>query len=179
MTSNLVTILDEETTGKLHKDHRIIELSLRVCDLDSGEEKQNLLMRFDPQRNIDAAALRVHKITLDELKGKPLIRDCLGEISDILSASRLVVAHNGIGFDFPFLKMEFERNEFTYPTFREFDTMIQGTFATDLGKSPSLKELAFALDVDYDETAAHKGDYDTAVLRDCFFNGLRFGWFAI
>jgi DNA polymerase-3 subunit epsilon len=175
----ILTVLDEETTGKLDPAHRIIELSMRQIDTDSGEEKRSILMRFNPERNIDAAAFRVHGISLDELKGESVISARLPEIAEWLSGSDAVAAHNGIWFDFPFLRMEFERNGVVCPPFQEFDTMVEGTFATDLGKNPSLKELCFALDVDYDESAAHKGDYDTAVLRDCIVNGLRWGWYKI
>lgn len=175
----LVNFLDLETTGKFDPNHRIIECSIRQCDLDSEEEKRNVLLRFNPERNIDAAAQRVHGISLDDLKDKPPILKGLPQIAKLLTEADLNVAHNGIGFDFPYLKMEFERNGIEFPKFEVFDTMVEGTFATDLGKNPSLKELCFALDVDYDETLAHKGNYDTEVLRDCFFNGVRHGWYLV
>jgi DNA polymerase-3 subunit epsilon len=181
----LVTFLDCETTGKLDPAHRIIELSLRMHDLDSEEEKRNVLLRFNPERNIDAKAFAVHHIHLDDLKGKPTIGKCLGDIAKILKQSALVVAHNGggpdyeQGFDYPYLKMEFERNGVEMPEVTWFDTMVEGTFATDLGKNPTLKELCFALDVDYDESQAHSGDYDTDVLAQSFFKGVRHGWFII
>jgi DNA polymerase-3 subunit epsilon len=181
----LVTFLDEETTGKLHPDHRIIELSLRQFDLDTEEEKRNLLLRFNPERNIDAKAFAVHGIALDELKTKPVIAKCFPQIIKVLKESHLIVAHNGGGpdyeggFDYPFLKMEAERNGFELPDTKWFDTMVEGTFATDLGKSPRLEELCFALDVDYDSRLAHKGDYDTEVNAQAFFKGVRHGWFIV
>ena len=180
-----VLILDLETTGKLDPKHRIIEFAGRVCNLESGEEKSNLLLRLNPERNIDAKAFAVHGIALDDLKGCPTIEASLSTISELLNSVDLVVAHNGggpayeQGFDYPFLKMEYERIGEPMPEKPWFDTMVHGTFATDLGKSPSLKELCFALDVDYDDSLAHKGDYDTAVLRDCFFNGLRWKWYKL
>lgn len=177
--ARLITFFDEETTGKLDPKHRIIELSMRVCDLDTQKEVMEKLWRFNPERNIDAGAFAVHGIPLDELKDKPLIKEVLPSINQILSMSDWVVSHNGEYFDVPFLKMETERNGLVMPKFKHFDTMKHGSFATDLGKSPSLKELAWCLDVDYDPALAHKGDYDTLVLRDSTFNGINRGWFKL
>jgi len=175
----LVAFLDEETTGKLDPAHRIIELSVRLCDLDTEEEKRNILWRFDPQRNIDAKAFAVHGITLDDLKGKPTIDKVIPDIYKVLKQCRHIVAHNGDGFDKPFLEMELARFGKQLPPVKWIDTMKLGTFATDFGKNPTLKELAWACDVDYDDALAHAGDYDTAVLRDCFFHAVRHGWIIL
>jgi DNA polymerase-3 subunit epsilon len=174
-----VGFMDLETTGKRDPAHRIIEVSIRVHDLESRIEKRNYLQRFNPERNIDAKAQAVHKITLDDLKDKPKIITELPTIIAILQECDLMVAHNGDWFDFPFLRQEVERNGLVMPELATFDTMTEGTFATDLGKNPTLKELCYALDVDYDESKAHAGDYDTAVTRDAFWNGLDGNWFNI
>lgn len=172
-------ITDTETTGKLTPDHRIIEASFRICNLDTGEELENILMRFNPERNIEAKAQAKHGISIEELKKEPLFKDRAKEIIKILSEATVVVAHNGISFDFPFFIQELERVGEIVPNFQVFDTMVQGTFATDLGKSPSLYELCWSLDVDVDPEKQHKGDYDTLILRDAFFNGLKYGWFKL
>lgn len=173
----VITFSDIETTGKLKPDHKIIEASFRVCDLETQVEVSNTLMRFNPKRNIDAAAQRVHGIALEDLKGEPLFKDKIPEIKTIFANTDIICFHNGIFFDWPYFKQEFESNGEELPDLPIFDTMVEGTFATDLGKSPTLAELCWSLDVDYDPALAHSGDYDTAVLRDCFFNGLKYGWF--
>lgn len=175
----IVTFSDLETTGKLKPDHRIIEASFRVCKLETQEEITNHLFRFNPQRNIDAKAQAVHGISIDELKGEPLFKDKIPELKAIIENSDIMVFHNGEKFDWPYLQMEFKTNGETLPETPVFDTMVHGTFATELGKAPKLSELCWSLDVDYSETLAHKGDYDTAVLRDAFFNAIRYGWFQI
>jgi DNA polymerase-3 subunit epsilon len=163
----------------LKPDHRIIEISMRICDLDTGDELAEKLWRFNPERNIDAKAYAVHGIGLDELKGKPLIKDELPNILKLLENAAVAVAHNGDYFDVPFLKMEAERNGFKFPEFYHFDTMVNGNFASELGKSPSLQELCWSMGVPYDPTLAHKGDYDTEVLKRSFFAGLRGGWYKL
>jgi DNA polymerase III subunit epsilon len=175
----IVTFSDIETTGKLKPDHKIIEASFRVCDLETQTEQENILMRFNPQRNIDAKAFEVHGIAVADLKKEPLFKDKIPEIKRIIDISDFFVFHNGISFDWPYFKQEFAANEEVLPEIPIFDTMVEGTFTTDLGKSPRLQELCWALDVDYDESLAHSGDYDTAVLRDAFFNAIRYGWFKL
>lgn len=178
----IVTVLDTETTGKFTKDHRIIEASFRKCDMsdkDNPFEIENILMRFDPKRNIDAKAQMVHGIPIGELKGEPTMEDRAKDIVKIIETSDILVAHNLIGFDAPFLSMELERCGEKLPDIKMFDTMLEGSFATDLGKSPRLEELAWSLSIVFDTTRAHKGDYDTAILRDCLFEGYRLGWFTL
>jgi DNA polymerase-3 subunit epsilon len=175
----IIGILDLETTGKLTADGKIIEVSLRVCDYDTGTEERAVLFRCNPGRNIEAAAVKVHHITNDDVKSEKSFREHLPTLLTELEEIDYLVAHNLIGFDLPYLKQEIEACGGTFPEVKTFDTMIEGTFCTDLGKSPSLSELCFALDVEYDPTRAHRGDYDTEVLRDCFFNAVRFGWFNL
>lgn len=173
------TFADLETTGKLTPDHRIIEAAFRRCTIEDFREVENLLLRINPERNIDAKAQAVHGISIDELKGEPNFKARIPEIKRVFENTDLIVWHNGISFDMPFLKMEFERHGETLPDVAVFDTMVEGTFATDLGKSPTLFELCWSLGVEYDPAKAHKGDYDTLVLRESFFNGLRYGWFKM
>ena len=175
----IVNIFDCETTGKLSPEARIIELSMRLCDYDSGKEQEKLLLRFNPERNIEAKAVTIHKITNEMVKKEDKIEKHLPLIKETLEKTDYLVAHNLIGFDLPMIKLEFERHGIELPEFKTFDTMVEGTFCTELGKSPSLAELCFALDIVWDGDSAHSGDYDTEVLRDAFFNAVRFGWFAL
>lgn len=174
----IINVFDCETTGKLHKDHRIIEASFRLCDLENEEELEAILMRFNPERNIDARALEIHKITNEELKKEPLFKDKAAEVKAILERSDIFIAHNLEGFDWPMLEFEFERAGLVLPEVKRFDTLLHGTFATDLGKRPTLSELCWSLDIVYDPNRAHKGDYDTEVLRDCVFRASKLGWFS-
>jgi DNA polymerase-3 subunit epsilon len=174
----IVGILDLETTGKLTPEGRIIELSLRLCDYENQKEIKNYVARYNPERNIEAGAVKIHGITNEEVKKEDTFVNKVGEVVKLLEECDWVIAHNLEGFDYLYLKQEFERCGKELPEFKRFDT-INATFCTDLGKSPNLSELCFALDVEYDPTRAHKGDYDTEVLRDAFFNGVRFGWFEL
>lgn len=178
----ILTVIDLETTGKLDPKHKIIELSCRVCDFTDKRSLKEIsaeVMRFNPERNIDAAAQAVHGIPLIDLKHEPKFIERADEVISLINKSDYLVGHNLIGFDWPFLKQEIESTGKVCPEPKLFDTMLEGNFATFLGKNPTLKELCWSLDVVFDSEQAHKADYDTAVLRDALFNGYRLGWFEL
>lgn len=174
-----VTFFDLETTGKLTPEGRIIEVSFRLCDLDNFTELSHFESRFNPERHIEAKATEIHKIDDKMVKDEPKFKECISEIVSILERSDYLIAHNLEGFDLPYLKQEFEKAGEEFPNLATFDTLIHGNGCTDLGKSPSLFELCWAFGVDYDSTLAHGAAYDSAVLRDAFFNAVRFGWFSL
>lgn len=112
--SATVLVFDIETTGFLHKHHRIIEFALR--DL-SGGKNSTFETLINPQRNVPESAEAVHKI------GTNLVcRPDIPRFSDVLPVllafvrSRqtpgkpvLWVAHKAKTFDAPFLAQEFDR----------------------------------------------------------------------
>lgn len=96
--------LDTETTGMPVTDgHRIIEVgAIEVIDL---QETGNVFHEyFDPQRDIDPDAQRVHGITRESLKGKPEFFEKAVEFSEFVAGATLVI-HNS-EFDIGFLKNE-------------------------------------------------------------------------
>lgn len=175
----LVAVFDCETTGKLSPDARIIEVSLRLCEYETQREIECLEFRCNPERNIEAMAVRIHGITSDDVKKLPTFEHFLPLVEGILDKADYLLAHNLIGFDYIMLKQEFERYGKKLPEIKLFDTMVKGTFATELGKSPSLAELCYSLDIDYNPEEAHSGSYDTLVLRNAFFNGVKWDWFKL
>ena len=174
---------DIETTGLKWDDaknpHKIIEICMNIYR--GRTFLKSITQRIDPQRNIDKKAFEVHGITLDDLKGKPLFGAYAPTIQKIFNKADINVAHNGEGFDFPFIfhQLMEEDSMVTNESTDYFDTMLQGRWATGNGKFPSLGELAYACDVDYDPTKAHAAKYDVDVMMDSFFNGLQHGGFTI
>ena len=147
----------------------------------TGEAKllQELTQRIDPQRSIDKKAFEVHKISEADLVGKPTFEQVAPSISRILDRCEVVVAHNGLEFDFLFLIQEFERVGEELPDFEPFDTMMSGCWATAFGEVPSLKKLCFACDVEYDADDAHAADYDVDKMMESFFFGVGAGRFKL
>lgn len=178
----LITGLDIETTG-LHaeKGDRIIEINMQVFDLATRKRRVNWTQRIHPGgRTINAAAQAVHHISLADLAGKPLWEDGPAKkVHGVLQKSALLVAHNGNSFDLPFIAEELETAGLEIPDVTPFDTMLEGRWATTNGKVPSLQELAWACDEEYDTEKAHAADYDVSVMMDCFWKGLDWGFFAL
>jgi len=175
--TRIVTFTDCETTGLLDKDHRIIELTCGMFDLDTEAEVKMATYRIDPLRRIDPRAQKVHGITNDDVAGKPTFDVIAPKLVTAFNASTLIVAHNGLTFDKPFYEMECARVGQRLPARQWFDTCEEGRGATPYGTIPSLKLLCQCLDVEYDDTQAHGAEYDTRILAQCFFEGRRIGMF--
>ncbi len=96
-------VLDTETTGK-EKGDRIVEIGLVEID-DRGNEVNELHYFFNPQQAVHAGALRVHKLSNEFLRDKPLFADKAKEIRDFLGGSKAII-HNA-PFDTYYLNYEF------------------------------------------------------------------------
>lgn len=174
----LIAGFDTETTGLSQKDgHRIIEVAIKLYDQDTHEPKGSFIQRINPERSISAEAQRVHGISFEDLTASPKWEEVAPKMQKIFRAVNGVVAHNGIGFDMPFLMGEFHRIGLAMPDVFVIDTMLDARWATPNGKLPNLGELCFALGVDYDPSKAHGADYDVEVMMDCYFKGLKQGFF--
>lgn len=173
--------LDIETSGILKPEHRIIELCLQKWDFNPSTFEAKLIRtdtwRIHPERAIDAAAYAVHKISLDDLAGRPNWLNSSPYILDAMKGVDLFVAHNGEGFDMPFIEQECVRNGIKFPKVKCFDTMLGGRWATAWGKAPNLQELCWACDVEYDPEKSHAAEYDVRVMMEAFFFGVRAGFF--
>lgn len=179
----IITGLDIETTGlEQDKGHRIIEVAAVIYDYQDASNvtvKGSWTKRINPQRPIDPGAQAVHGISFEDLAMEPDWPSVAPMLVKILKASNLVVAHNGDGFDMPFILMELVRIGIAPVSVPTVDTMLQARWATPNGKLPKLRELCFATGVDYDLTKAHAALYDVQVMMDAFFIGLKKGFFAL
>jgi DNA polymerase-3 subunit epsilon len=172
----VITGLDVETTGLEFADgHKIIELAIVMVDFPSMTVKAERVWRFNPERAISAKAQEIHGITYEELADKPLFAELAPTIAKVLELSDLVIAHNA-DFDIPFIKHELERSAL-FPKINAFCTMKNSRWATPLGKNSSLKELCFALGVEYDMDKAHGALYDVQVMMKAFKEAHRMGFF--
>lgn len=176
--------LDIETTGLSQAEgHKIIEFAIRMYKYSPESGIKSLLgsyeTRINPGRSIDPAAQAVHGISFDMLSGCPRWEDVAPKIARLMGACDIAVGHNGDGFDMPFIGMELLRVGVAVPDVRTVDTMLQGSWATPLGKMPNLRELCFATGVEYDPEKAHAALYDVDCMMECFFFGLQGGFFTI
>ena len=100
-------VLDTETTGlDPRTGHRVVEIAcIEIEDLlPTGRTFHRY---FDPERDSDPEAERVHGLTRSFLKGKPRFEDLVDEFLDFVGDAPLV-AHNE-AFDRGFVNAELER----------------------------------------------------------------------
>ena len=161
---------DTETTGVDDTD-RVIEIALIKYDWN-GKLLDSFIQRFDPECPISPKAQRVHGISYADLVGQPKFAEHADKIAEIMQGADLLVAHN-IAFDTKMLTAEFVRSSARIPQAASFCTMENSRWACFDGKLPKLKELCFALGVEYDEGAAHAASYDVEVMMECFFKGMK------
>ena len=172
--------LDIETTGlEWASGHRIIEVAL-ILYKDTGEKLGGFVQRINPERSIDPKAQAVHGISFDELVMEPTWNIVAPKVCKVLERCDKVVAHNGKGFDQPFLIHEINRVGLTVPgaLYHCIDTMVEGRWATPMGKNPNLGELCFATDTVYEPEKAHSADYDVLVMMEAYFKAKAWGHFA-
>ena len=173
--------VDIETTGiEFSEGHKIIEIAIILAKLE--DEKFNYLgkyvQRVNPERPIQAAAQEVHGISYGDLVAEPKWKAVAPKVAKILSKSDVYVAHNA-AFDLPFIDHELHLVDEAVPAKNYICTMEQSRWATVNGKSPSLKELCFALDVEYDTSKAHAALYDVKVMMDCLERALKYGFIRL
>lgn len=173
--------LDIETTGlDQEKGHRIIEFATLLYLYDEGSgtvtPRGKFVQRINPQRAIDPAAQAVHGISFEDVAHCPTWEEVAPKALKVMSACNLIVAHNGNGFDLPFIAAELLRVGQPIPDVQAVDTMLQGRWATPMGKLPNLGEFCFATGVDYDKEKAHAAEYDVSVMMEGFFVALRKGF---
>lgn len=182
----MITIggIDIETTGlEQEKGHRIIEFAALLYQYDEASgavtPRGKFVQRINPQRSIDPGAQAVHGICFEELTGSPTWDEVAHRVSKVMSACDLIVAHNGFGFDLPFIAAELLRVGAPIPTTPGVDTMLQGRWATPMGKLPNLGEFCFATGIEYDKAKAHAAEYDVSVMMEGFFVALKKGFITL
>lgn len=100
-------ILDTETTGlRANGDDRIIEIAcLEIVNKKITNNTFHIYV--NPERDVPMAATKIHNITTDFLKDKPLFKDVANDFLDFIGTDPLVI-HNA-PFDMGFINAELKR----------------------------------------------------------------------
>jgi len=97
-------VLDTETTGLDPDDgHKIIEIGC-VEILNRTVTNNTFHKYINPEREIDIEASKVHGLTLNNLKDRPIFKEIYNDFLEYISDSPLII-HNA-PFDVGFLKKE-------------------------------------------------------------------------
>lgn len=107
---NSYIALDTETTGVNPSADRIIEIGMaKVID---GEIVDRYSTLIDPQMNISERITELTGITNDDVKGKPVIADVIGDILEFIG--ELPLLRHNIIFDYSFIKKAAVNNSFKF-----------------------------------------------------------------
>lgn len=106
-----LVFFDLETTGTDIQNDRIIEISLVKIYPNDTEEINTF--RVNPQIPIPPQATAIHHITDADVANQPTFAELAPDILHILENSDLC-GYNLIKFDFPLLRLEFQRNNIEF-----------------------------------------------------------------
>jgi DNA polymerase-3 subunit epsilon len=160
-------LFDTETTGlDPRAGHRVIEIAALelINDLPTERKFHHLI---HPERDIPEDASRIHGMTLEHLRDKPLFRAIAEELIDFLGPDEMLVAHNA-PFDFGFLNAEFERHGHPpLPLTRMVDTLAMAKTRFP-GMPNSLDALCRRFGIDLSERTAHNALLDCKLLAEVY-----------
>lgn len=114
-------VLDTETTGlSLDAGHRIVELA--CVELVNRERTGRLFHQyFNPERESDADALRIHGLSFDFLSKQHKFVEIVGSFIDFISGAELIM------FNAPF-DIAFINHELKIAKMQLFDSICTGVF---------------------------------------------------
>jgi DNA polymerase-3 subunit epsilon len=166
-------ILDTETTGlSAETGDRIIEIGC-VELLNRKLTRNNFHHYVNPERDSHEDALKVHGISNEFLRDKPLFAHIADELPAYIEGAELII-HNA-PFDLAFLNKELER--LGKGPITEFVAGITDTLAMakDMfpGKRNSLDALCDRLEVDNSGRTLHGALLDAELLADVYINMTR------
>ncbi len=160
-------LFDTETTGLDHREgHRIIEVAALelINDLPTNRKFHHLI---HPERDIPEDATRIHGMTLEHLREKPVFKLIAEELIAFLGPDEMLVAHNA-PFDFGFLNAEFTRHGHPLlPPTRMVDTLAMAKTRFP-GMPNSLDALCRRFGIDLSERTSHNALLDCKLLAEVY-----------
>ena len=159
-------ILDTETTGlDPATGDRIVEIAgVEVLNFIPTGEFYHVYL--DPERDMPEGAFKVHGLSAEFLKGKPLFRDIAADFLAFIGDARLVI-HNA-EFDMKFLNAEFKRAGLPLlPPDRAFDTLSYAR-RKHPGAANSLDALCSRYKIDNSRRTKHGALMDSEILAEVY-----------
>jgi len=159
-------ILDTETTGlDPYSGHRVVEIGCVevIGGIRSGAFFHTYL---NPERDVPEEAQRVHGITTQFLKDKPIFAERVDEFMEFIANDPLVI-HNA-GFDMRFINAELDRLGFAaIPMTRAIDTVTLARKKFP-GSPASLDALCKRFEIDLTARTKHGALLDAELLADVY-----------
>lgn len=159
-------ILDTETTGlDPASGHRIVEIGCVevIGGIRSGAFFHTYL---NPEREVPDEAYRVHGISTEFLRDKPIFAEKVDEFMEFIAGDMLVI-HNA-GFDMRFINAELQRLGFAaLPMERALDTVLMARRKFP-GSPASLDALCRRFEIDLAARTKHGALLDAELLADVY-----------
>ena len=154
-------VLDTETTGlRPSEGHRVIEIAaIEIIDyLPTGNTYQQYI---NPQRDVPESSFKVHGLSYDFLKDKPLFENIINKFLEFVGSDP-IIAHN-VDFDIGFLNYELNACGKESLKNEKIDTV---SIARDKfpGQSVSLDALCKRFAIDNKQRDKHSATVDTELL---------------
>lgn len=159
-------VLDTETTGMspLGGD-RLVEIGcIEIVNLMPTGEKFHRYI--NPEREIDAGAVRVHGLTAEFLADKPVFAEVAGDFLDFIGDSPLVI-HNA-SFDMGFLNMELRRLGLPELAMTRATDTVAMARRKYPGSPASLDALCKRFNIDLSDRTLHGALIDARLLADVY-----------
>ena len=157
-------VFDLETTGLSTRYDYIIEFGAVLMKKGNEVERKDFFVK--PPVLLSQFIKNKTHISQEDVDGARTFDECKDEILDFIKG-RVLVAHNAL-FDFGFLNAELERLNLPKLNNPVIDTLDLAKSFLKTRKRFSLGKVCSAYNVDYNETAAHRADYDASVLAQTF-----------
>ena len=154
-------VLDTETTGlRPSEGHRVIEIAaIEIVDyLPTGNTYQQY---FNPQRDVPEPSFKVHGLSYEFLKDKPLFENVINKFLEFVGNDP-IIAHN-VDFDVGFLNYELNTCGKKPLKNEKIDTV---SIAREKfpGQSVSLDALCKRFAIDNTQREKHSATVDTELL---------------
>ncbi len=157
-------VLDTETTGIGHEQgHRVIEIGCMEL-IDRKLTGKHFHVYLNPQRLVDEGAFRVHGISNEFLKDKPLFEEKVSEFLQFIGGAQLII-HNA-PFDVGFLNSELKHANWKKKLgdyCDVFDTLVMAREKYP-GQRNSLDALCKRFGIDHFNRALHGALLDAEIL---------------
>ncbi len=159
-------VLDTETTGLDPFDgHRVVEIGC-VELLNRIPTGASFHRYLNPERDMPEGAFKVHGLSADFLKDKPLFVDVLEEFLEFIGDS-VLIAHNA-SFDYGFLCAELDRcQRAALPRDRVIDTIALARRKHSAGPY-SLDALCVRYGIDNSRRTKHGALLDAEILAEVY-----------
>ena len=154
-------VFDFETTGLSARYDRIIEFG--AVKFKDGMIVDSMDLFIDPDMDLPEFIIEKTHITNAMVRGKTKIKQALKIMREFIGDA-ILVAHNA-SFDYGFLNEAFKNNgepEMLNPV---IDTLALAWYLFPNVKNHSLGGVCRQFGVEYDDTAAHRANYDAEVLN--------------